>query len=642
MEIEQETKLDTLPRLLRHHYQQRPDKVAMRHKDRGIWKSYTWKYYYEKVKYFALGLKSLGLERGEKISVIGENKPEWYIAELAAVSIGGVALGIYPDSIPSEVKYYVEHSDSVFVVAHDQEQVDKLLDLKEELPSVKKVIYWDPKGLWSYQDPILLNFDEVLELGREYEASDPQFFDKSIDQGHEDDIAVICYTSGTTGVPKGAMGSHHWMVGVVKEWSKMDGWMDENYEYLSFISPTWGAEQLVGISGSLVANMTVNFPEEPETVQEDSREIGPNLIFYGARLFEILNRTIQAKMMDSTLPRRLIYKICLPIGLKVARMQSERKKANLIWRILYFLAFHAFFRQLRDNIGLSKVKRVYSAGAAVSPDIILFFLALGVEIKLFYGTTETGGMNTLAPTGKVRAETSGQPVPWTDIKLTDEGEILVKSKYMYSGYYKNPEATREKIMDGWYRTSDFGYIDEEGDLIVIDRMEDLKPLAGGKQFSPQFSEIRLRFSPYIKDVLVVGEEKRDYAVALINIDMENVGRFAEKNHIPYTTFTDLSQKADVIELVRKEVAKVNRALPDYARIKKFVNLHKEFDVDEAEMTRTRKLRRSFVEDRYADLIEAIYSEREMYEVEVTVAYRDGRKGVIRTSIIIKHVEEEKK
>ena len=583
----------------------------------------------------------MGLNRGDKISILGENKSSWYYAELAVQSAGGAAIGIFTDCGPDEVKYYVEHSDSVFVIAHDQEQVDKVLQIKDQLPLVKNIIYWEDKGLWNYKDPILLSFEEVLKRGRKYEESKPQFFDESIDRGKSEDIAVICYTSGTTGLPKGATLDQKFLVEGARTWGELDGWVGKGYNYLSFIPGAWSVEQVIGIAGSLFADMTVNFPEKPETVQENIREIGPNILFYGARLWEQVNRTIQAKMIDSSLPRRLIYRICLPIGLKMADLQSERKKINLFWRILYFLAYQAIFRQLRDRLGLSNVEVVYSAGAAISPEIVRYFLALGIEIKLFYGATELGAIS-IPRKGEIRPDTSGPIVPWAEAKLSEDGEILIKSKYMYAGYYKNPEATKDKFKEGWFQTGDFGYIDHDHQLIVIDRMVDLKELAGGKKFSPQYTEVRLRFSPYIKDVMVVGGENRDYVTALINIDIDNVGRFAEQNRISYTTFSDLSQKPEVIELIHREVLKVNRTLPDYARIRRFVNIYKELDADEAELTRTRKLRRSFVEERYSDLIKMLYGDKDEYEVEASITYRDGRTGLLKTYVKVQQIEEDRR
>lgn len=629
--------LDTLPKILRERARTLGDRhVAMRVKDRGIWRRYTWKDYYQKVRYLAMGLVSLGLQRGEKVLIIGENKPEWFWAELAAQCVGAVAVGVFTDCVAAEVRYYADHSDATFIVAHDQEQVDKVLEIRPQIPKVRKVIYWDPKGLWNYKDPDLLSMETVMEMGRSFDEAHQGLFDHLVDQGTADDIAVICYTSGTTGPPKGAMLSHRWLVEGIREWSKVDGWNRPGMEYLSFIPPAWATEQGLGIAGGLVAGLRVNFPEEPETVQENIREIGPEILFYGARLWESVNSMIQARILDSTKLRRWIYRRCMSIGLRVADRKIQRQRVGIFWSFLWWLAYQGCFRALRDRVGLSRAKVVYSAGGALSPEIIRYFLALGIEIKLFYGSTEMGVVSIPRP-GEIRPETSGRPMPWAEVRISEEGEILVKSRYMYSGYYKNPEATRTKLRDGYYCSGDFGYLDEEGHLIVIDRMEDLKPLSGGRKFSPQYTEVRLRFSPFIKDVLVVGGATRDFVAALVNIDLENVGRFAEAHHIPYTTFTDLSQKPQVIELIKEEIKKVNRTLPEHARVVRFVNLHKEFDADEAELTRTRKIRRSFVEDRYRELIEAIYEGRKEIPVEATVTYRDGRQGFIRTVISVNQV-----
>lgn len=631
--------LDTLPQYLRENYKKySSNKVAMRVKTRGIWKEYTWEDYFLKVKYFSLGLISLGLKVGsDKVSIIGENNPEWFWAELAVQSARCVAVGIFSDCLPDEVKYYIDHSDSVFVVAHDQEQVDKTLEIKEDLPNLKKIIYWDPKGLWSYSDSMLISFDEVIDIGKSYDKKDPRFFDQLLDQGDREDFCLICYTSGTTGKPKGAMWNHKWMTGSVLEWSSLGGWNDNDYEYLSFIPPAWITEQAIGVAGGILAPMVVNFPEEPETVQEDIREIGPDLLFYGARLWENLNRMVQARMIDSTALRRFIYRSCLNIGHKVADMKNNKKEIPVGWKFLYFLAYHAVFRQLRDRIGLPSAKIVYSAGGAVSPEIIRYFQALNIEVKLIYGSTEMGVMS-LPRDGDLRPESCGPPVPWVEAGFTEDKEILIKNKYQFCGYYKDPRASKEKMEGDYFRTGDFGHIDE-GHLIVIDRMDDLTPLAGGKKFSPQYTEVRLRFSPYIKDVLVVGGEDREYVTAIVNIDLDNVGLFAEANHFTYTTFTDLSQKREVIALIAKEIERVNKSLPEWTRIRRFINLHKEFDADEEELTRSRKLRRSFVEHRYRDIIEALYSNKDQYRVEAAITYRDGRTGTIETSIYVNTLDE---
>ncbi len=630
--------LDTLPKCLREKARRHgSSRVAMRVKDRGIWQSYTWRDYHNMVRDLCLGLTSLGLQRGDSLSIIGENKPEWYWAELAAHSLGAVAIGIFTDCQSDEVKYFVSHSQSKIVVAHDQEQVDKVLEIMGEVPDLKKVIYWDPKGLWSYEYPDLLSMEQVMEMGRELGKEKPNLYDELVDGGSGDEMAAICYTSGTTGLPKGAVMGQRMLTEHAKEWSKIDGWDREGLEYLSFVPPAWAVEQFLGIAGGIVTGMTVNFPEEPETVQENIREIGPNVMFYGARMWESVNRTVQARIIDSTPLRRWLFNRFMNIGIKLADRKIERKPFKIRHKVLNWVAYQAMFRPLRDRLGLPRAQVVYSAGGALSPDIIRFFLALGIEIKLFYGSTEMGIITVPRP-GKVHPETSGTPMPWAEVKISEDGEILVKNEYLYTGYFRNPEATQSKMRDGYYCSGDFGHINEDGHLIVIDRMEDLKTLSTGHKFSPQYTEVRLRFSPYIKDAIVVGGPDRDFVTALINVDLDNVGRFAESNHIAYTTFADLSQKIEVIELVKEEIRRINRTVPEHARIKYFVNLHKEFDADESELTRTRKLRRTFVEEKYKTLIDGLYGEDDHIAVEALVTYRDGSQGFLRTSIRVNPVD----
>ena len=633
----------TLPKLLRQNYEKYGDrKIAMRVKRSGIWQEYTWKDYYEKVKYFSLGLISLGLEWGDRVSILGENKPEWYWAELATQSTGGVATGIFTDCMPNEVKYYVEHSDSKFVIAHDQEQVDKLLipykdregnehpPLKDGLPLLKKVIYWDPKGVWNYDEPILMSFNKVIEMGEEYNKLHPDLFEANIERGSSEDIAVSCYTSGTTALPKAAMLKHSALIQGSVSWWSVDKWREDE-QYVSFLPPAWLAEQGLGIVGSLVSGMEVNFPEEPGTVQENIREIGAQILFWGPRNWEGVNRLIQAKMIDTTAFNRLLYHVCLPVGYKVTDLRVARKKVNLIWRFLYFLAHWAVFRDLKDKVGLSKVRTAYTAAAPISPDVIRFFRAIGVNIKQLYGGSEIG-LVTLHHDDDVRPETSGPEMPGVEVRLAADGEIIVKGENVFSGYYKSPKATEEVLKGGWYYSGDFGHITEDGHLIVIDRMSDLKELSGGQKFSPQYAEIRLRFSPYIKDVLAIGGGDKAYVTCIVNIDMDNVGRWAEARRIPYTTFTDLSQRPEVIGLIRKDIERINKNMPEWARIKKFTNLHREFDADEEELTRTRKIKRTFVEERYHDLIDALYSGASELTVEAPITYRDGRTGTIKTAI----------
>ena len=626
-------KPDTLPKLLKAKYEKYGDrKLSMAVKDYGIWQPYTWQDYYTKVKYVCLGLMELGLEKGDKISILGETKPEAYWAELAVQAIGGTAVGIFTDCLPNEVEYFAKHSDSKFIVAHDQEQVDKVLQIKSNVPLLTKVIYWDPKGLWSYKDDILIGLDEVLKLGKKYEESHQGLFEKMIDEGRENDTAVLCYTSGTTGNPKGVMISHKCLIGNAKIWAeKLDQWDDKDH-YVSFLPLAWITEQMM-IASTLTAGVVVNFTEKAETVQQDIREVGPQILFWGARNWESVNRLIQAKIMDTTFLNRLLYKLFLPIGYRMVDIQTKGEKAGILWKSLYRIANWGLFRDLRDRVGLLRVKHAYTGGAPTSPDVIRYFQAIGIRIQVAYGSSEFPLISLESGSG-VNTGTSGLPSPDVEVKISPEGEIIAKGPYMFSGYYKNPEATDEKVKDGWYYTEDFGHITEEGELVVMDRLSDIRTLRNGEKYSPQYIESRLRFSPYMKDLLVVGGEEHDYVCSLVNIDMDNVGRWAEIRKIPYTSYTDLSQKPEVIALIKQEFTRVNKLIPEHAGVRKFINMHKEFDADDAELTRTRKIKRDFMEKRYSQMIKAVYDDMNELSLEAPVTYRDGRKGTIKTNVKI--------
>ena len=628
--------IDTIPKLLYENYCKHPDKVAQREKRFGIWNEFTWRDYFEHVKYFSLGLLALGLRRGDKISIIGENKPEWFRAEVAAQAIGGVVVGIYTDAGPQEAMYLITHSDSRVVVAHDQEQVDKILQIKEQVPLVEKTIYWDPRGLWNYTEPKLMSYDEVLALGRKYEAEHPGIFEEELQKGKGNDLAVISYTSGTTGLPKGAMVSHRQLIELAKLGRDLDDWTEKD-EYVSFVPPAWITEQCIGITGCILSRMKASFAESPEMIQENIREIGASVLFYGPRNWESVVRAVKAKMTDAHPFKRFLYNLFLPVGYKIGDIRLSNKQPNTLWRFVYFVAYWALLRQLRDKLGLLKVRTAYTAGSAISPDILRFFHAMGVSLKNMYGASEIGTVSTHTY-DDIRPETAGFPLEGIAVKISDESEILVKSTTLFDGYYKDEEETRKKLRDGWYHTGDFGHIDESGHVIVMDRMDDLRSLASGQKFSPQYTEIRLRFSPYIKESIVVGGEEREYVTAIINIELANVGRWAERKRISYTTFSDLSQKEQVLELIAEEVMRVNRTLPEWARVKKFTSLNKELDADEAEMTRTRKLRRTFVEEKYSGLIQALYSDVSELPMESEVVYRDGRRAKIKTGIRINTVE----
>ncbi len=631
--------VDTLPKLLLEKYREYGDKkIAMRRKDYGIWIEYTWKDYYENTKYFSLGLIKLGLVPGDKLAILGENDPEWYWSALAAQCARGTCVGIFADSIPSEVEYLIQNSDTVFAVAEDQEQIDKILEIKERVPQLKGVVYWDPKGMYAYRkNPFVIDFYHVVALGREYEKEAPGLFEKNVDKGTSDDIGVICYTSGTTGSkPKGAMGSQKYLVAAGESWCAVDKWSSED-DYLSYLSPAWATEWELGLSSGLRSGATVCFPEKPETVQTDIREIGPKVVFYSARMWESLNSTIHAKIADTIAPFRLIFNSCLKIGYKVIDARFQKQPAGLPWQILYKFSDWVLFRYVRDRIGLSNIKWAYTAGASISPDILRFFHAIGVNLKQIYGLTEAL-MNAVHRDGDIKPESCGVALPGNEFKISEDGELLVNPPACFSGYYKDPENTKKQFdEDGWIKTGDAAYITPDNHLVILGRMKELVDLGSGNKFSPEFLETRLRFSPYIKDIMAFGETDRAFVIGIVVIDYDNVGKWAEDNRINYTTFADLSQKPEVSQLILKEVVRINLVIPDWSKINKYVLLHKEFDADEAELTRTRKLRRAFMIKKYRGLLDAIYSDNDETVVEIPVTYRDGRKGVSKSVIKIREV-----
>jgi len=635
---------DTLPKSLLAGYRKYGDrKVAMRQKDLGIWQSYTWQDSYEQVRQLSLGLISLSLQRGDKVCIIGDNDPQYFWAQLAIQSSGGVAVGIFTDSAPSEIQYIVNHSDALFVFAKDQEQCDKLLEIREQVPNVQGVIYWDDKGLWGYDDAWLVSFETVQNLGRALDGEQPDLFERSVDQGGGEDLAVFCYTSGTTGLPKGAMISHSNLIAGCDQTTQVDPRLETD-EYMSFLPPAWITENTLGLTTHLRTGMVVNFPEAPETVQQNIREVAPQSLLFSARLWENMVAMVQVKLIESTWINRFLYKVFMPVGYKVAGLRfEERKPLGLLYGFLHALGEFALFQPLRDKLGLVNVKSAYSSGAALNPDVFRFFRAIGVNIKQLYGSTEAQ-VHTLHIGDDVRFETVGVPPPGMEIRIADDGEILVKGATVIRGYYKNPEATEKAFFvdaDGqrWYRTGDAGYIDPDGHLIYLDRMKEMLTLSSGEKYSPQYIEGRLKFSPYVRNVMSIGGEDTPFVTALINIDFDNVGRWAERRGLTYTTFVDLSQKPEVYELIQEDVEGVNRTLPPAARVRKFVLLHKEFDADEGELTRTRKLRRGLLSDRYSDMIAAMYSGDDRVQVQAAVKYRDGREGIIETTVRIATLEE---
>lgn len=636
---------DTLPQaLLAAVNEFGPRKTAMRQKDMGIWRSYTWSESLEQVRVLCLGLLDLGFRRGSHACIIGDNDPQYFWSQLAIQAAAGVAVGIFTDSTPVEIEFIVKHSDASLIFAKDQEQCDKLLEIKPRIPLVKRVIFWDDKGLWSYDDPWLMSFEELEQRGRRLAQEQPGLFLESVAAGRADDTAIFCYTSGTTGSPKGAMISHANLIHGCELTLKVDPRTPHD-EYLSFLPPAWITENILGLTIHLRSGMIVNFPEAPETVQENLREIAPHVQLFSARQWESLVALVQVKIAETTPINRLIYRLFMPVGYRVAALRYELQRPIPVWlKVLHALGELALFRPLRDKLGMTRIRSAYSSGAAQSPDVIRFFRAIGVNIKQLYGSTEAQ-THTLHVGQDVRFETVGIPLPGMQIRIAADGEILVSGPSVFQGYYKDDAATQAALLsdeDGrlWFKTGDAGRIESDNHLIYHDRLKEMIPLASGELYSPQYIEGQLKFSPYIQDVMTVGGIDRPFVTALINIDFNNVGRWAERHGLAYTTFVDLSQKKEVYNLIRADVQRVNSNLPDAARVRRFVLLHKAFDADESELTRTRKLRRRTLHEHYDEIIETMYSEREQVRVRASVRYRDGRESVIETTVRVESLNGE--
>jgi long-chain acyl-CoA synthetase len=626
---------ETIPQLIESNYENWGQRIAMSMKHRGIWQRYSWKDCYEKVKYFSLGLISLGFKPGDVVCIIGDNEPEWFWGEFAAQAAGGIATGIFVDAIPSEVKYVAEHSGAKFAIVNDQEQTDKFLEIKDELPSLKKVIYWDPKGLKNYDDSILISFADVIKLGTEYEKKHKKLFEQNVKKGKGDDVAFIYYTSGTTGLPKGAVLTHKALINTAQGFVGRFPFTG-NDDLVSNFPPAWVGDSFFATVPHLLTGARLNFPEEPETIAEDTREVGPDFVIYGPRQWESLVSEIQVKIIDANPIKRFFYNLFMPVGYKMADMSFEGKTPDLFWRALHGIAYAFLFRPLKDRLGLVKARLAVTGSSVLSLDTFRLIHAIGIELRQNYASTEAGFISSHGK-GEIDFQSVGRPASGVEVRVTDEGELLVRSDCIFKEYFKDPEKTAAVVVDGWCRTGDAVNINDQGHLIFMDRVEHMGELASGTKYAPQYIEGRLRFSPYIKDAMVVGGKDRDFVGAIVNMDFAMVGKWAERHSISYTTFVDLSQKKEVADLVQKDLIRVNSYLPEGSRVRKFVLLHKEFDADEAELTRTRKLRRDFVEQRYKDLIDAMYGDKKNVTVEATVTYRDGRKGVVSTAINVRQV-----
>jgi long-chain acyl-CoA synthetase len=630
--------LATLSRLLLRNAKDFAGRTAIREKDRGIWQSHTWAGYHAHVRDLALGLAALGFKRGDRLSVIGDNRPRLYWAQVAAQCLGGASVPVYQDSIAKELAYVWNHADVSVIVAEDQEQLDKVLSLREQLPALRCVIYDDPRGMAHYHHDWLKSFADVQALGREFAKTHAGYFEAAVEQGKADDLAFVCYTSGTTGSPKGVMITHANALETARMAANAEEFRPDD-DYLAYLPMAWVGDAFYTLIMSLYVGFACNCPESPETVQRDLRELGPTLILAPPRIWENMLTAVQVKAADAPPLKRWVFERFRSVAERAEILRADGKSIPPGLRVMLALGEFFVYGPVRDQLGLRRSRWALTGGAPLGPDTFRFFRSIGVNLKQVYGSTETTGLVSLQPSREANPTTAGRPCPGIDIKIADKGEVLVKSAGVFRGYLKNDEATREVIdAEGWFHTGDAGFIDPRGHLVIIDRAKDVGALADGTPFAPQFIENKLKYSPYIREAVAFGHTM-PFVAAMIAIDMNTVGNWAERRGIPYTSYMDLSQKPDVRGLIREEIRKGNETLPDASKVCRFLLLTKDLEADDAEMTRTRKVRRNFVAEKYAPVIDAFYSGGTEVPLSTAITYEDGRQAMIQSRVHIEDVQE---
>ncbi|HSS69935.1 MAG TPA: AMP-binding protein [Casimicrobiaceae bacterium] len=626
----------TFPRLLAKHAAERGDRPATREKDLGIWQTWTWAQVASEVRSLACGLAAQGFRRGMHLAIIGDNRPRLYWSMTAAQALGGIPVPMYQDAPAAEFAYVLNDAEIAYAVVEDQEQVDKMLEAKPQVPTLEHIYYDDPRGLRNYEG--VTSFDRLLELGREFDRAHPGFYDAEIEKGRPDDVSVMLYTSGTTGKPKGVRQTHGSFIDAARSGVAFDR-LTSDEEVLSYLPMAWVGDHLFSFAQWMVAGFTINCPESGDTVMTDLREIGPTYYFAPPRIFENLLTQVMIRMEDASAPKRWLFRHFTDVAKRCGAEILDGKPVPPGDRILYAIGNLMVYGPLRNVLGMSRIRIAYTAGAAIGPDLFRFYRSIGINLKQLYGSTETCAAVCLQADGEIKFDSVGKPVPGVEVRIADNGEVLVRGPMLLKEYYKRPDATAESIdAEGYFHTGDAGFFDETGQLKIIDRAKDVGKLASGAMFAPNYIENKLKFSPHIREAVAFGSD-RDKVCAFINIDMGSVGNWAERRGMPYSGYTDLAAKPEVYALIRECVEKVNAELAgegalSASQIHRFLILHKELDPDDDELTRTRKVRRNFVAEKYAVLLDALYGGKTVQHIETQVKFEDGRTGVVAADLVI--------
>jgi long-chain acyl-CoA synthetase len=628
---------DTFPRLMLAHARARPGAAATREKDLGIWQTWSWSQVAGEVRALACGLAAQGFGRGMHLAIIGDNRPRLYWAMIAAEALGGVPVPMYQDAPAAEFAYVLNDAEIVYALAEDQEQVDKLLEARPQVPTLRHVYYDDPRGLRNYEG--VVSYAELTRLGREFDRANPGFFDEQVGQGRADDVSIMLYTSGTTGKPKGVRQTHRAFIAAARGGCEFDRLRPAD-SILSYLPMAWVGDHLFSYAQWLYAGFTINCPESADTVMTDLREIGPTYYFAPPRVFENLLTQVMIRMEDASRVKRALFRHFTAVARRCGAEILDGKPVGVLDRTSYALGNLLVYGPLRNVLGMSRIRVAYTAGAAIGPDLFRFYRSIGVNLKQLYGSTETCAYVCLQPDGGVQFDTVGVPAPQVEVRIADNGEVLVRGPMLLKEYYKRPDATAESIdAEGYFHTGDAGLFEPSGQLKIIDRAKDVGKLASGAMFAPNYIENKLKFFPHIREAVVFGAD-RDRVCAFINIDIGSVGNWAERRGLPYSGYTDLAAKPEVYELVRECVEKVNAELagePGLAdsQVSRFLVLHKELDPDDDELTRTRKVRRGFIADKYRVLVDAMYAGKDTQHIETQVKFEDGRTGLVKADLVIR-------